>query len=140
MKMVHVITSVSVVFFLSLFTFVFVVRNHSANVREQIYVQDFSTILHACRELIDNRAMLADDWDHDRVVHKHAIVLTRKRRPYDVKIPKPIRDLNPYYIAVHNDHVFINMGTAPRNGILGFSTNATQYGTVQLVDGLWFWN
>lgn len=115
------------------------IRKHSAEVREQILSQNFPAVLDGCRFLMSNKTLLIDDWDEKRVVHQDAIVLDPKIRPFDSNVTEAIKKIAPYYIAVYDDHVFMNMGTAPRNGIIAFTPNTPQYGSKQLIDGLWLW-
>ena len=119
-------------------TVFFSIRMRSAQIQERLLSQDFPALLDGCRDLIDKRASLGNDWEDRKYMYgNNAIVLDTTIRPFGSNVPIVITKLKPRYVVVEENRVFINMGTAPRNGINGFATNATQYGTRQLIDGLW---
>lgn len=141
MKMLR-ITVLLCLFMVCVFVCVaFLTRRRAFQIRQYIRSMDHPALLAECRSLIENRSALANDWADKRRadIPGDTIVLDSKVRPYGDEVPKTIRDLDPVYVAICNDYVFINMGTIPRNGILGFNTNAQQFGTAKLIDGLWLW-
>jgi len=139
MKTVQVVFLVWVLFVFTLICLALMVRRNGFQVRQRILAQDYSSLLTGCRTLIENRNVFTNDWPDRGSIQKSMIVLDSKIRPFNNAIPRVIRDLEPVYIAIDKDRVFVNTGTIPRNAILGFDTNAQQFGSVKLIDGLWLW-
>jgi hypothetical protein len=53
------------------------------------------------------------------------------------KVPPSILDLEPVDVLISADQIRICVFSLPRLYVIGFSTNATQYGAERLIDGLW---
>jgi hypothetical protein len=119
----------------------FLIRSNSFKVRQQIISQDYSALLAGCRDLIGKRSVLKSDWPDDKSRSKDTILLDSKIKPFGDEVPKVIRDLKPVNIEIHEECVFINMGTVPINVIVGFiagySKNMDQREAVRLANGLW---
>jgi|GEM_PF-3181303 len=117
------------------------INRNSFKVRQQILSQDYSILLAGCRDLIGKRCVLKSDWPDDKSRPEGTISLDSKVKPFGDEVPKVIRDLKPVDIVIYEDCVFINMGTAPRNVIVGFiagySKDIDQREAVRLTDGLW---
>ena len=139
MKTTRIIILIGLVFVSYILLSLFLERRRGLQVRQRILAQDFSCVLAGCRELIEKRTVFVNDWADRKEESQETIVLDSKIRPFGNDVPSVIRVLKPNYIAIDNDRVFVNMGTMPRNALLGFATNAPQFGSVKLIDGLWLW-
>jgi len=114
-------------------------KKKGRDVRQELLSCNHTSLLVGCRELIENKRNLPNDWAGKKYLPNNTVVLDSGVRAFDKTVPFALQKLRPKYIAVHDDYVFIQMGTIPRNVILGFAPNAKQHGTVQLIDGLWLW-
>lgn len=106
-------------------------------VRTRVHRQDPVSILCGCRELIAERTRLASDWQNVQHLPAGTVVLDSNITPYTEAVPRVIREIHPDKIIICEDHVFLNMCSAPRYEVIGFKAGAAQHGTLQLVDGLW---
>lgn len=139
MKPTRIVVLIGLAFACYILLSLFQERRRGLHIRQQILAQDFSCLLTGCRDLIEKRTVLVNDWADRKGESQGTIVLDSKIRPFGNEVPSVIRDLKPIYIAIENDRVFVNMSKIPRNAILGFATNAPQFGSVKLIDGLWLW-
>jgi hypothetical protein len=99
---------------------------------------DHVQILTACREAIGNRRFYRNDSDKWGTLEKNEVLLLR---PLPKEFPQVLRDLHPDHVIVREDNILIDFNVPfARASLLGFQPGARQYGTVQYVDGLWFWN
>lgn len=141
MKITRLVIIIFVAFICLLVLARTLIRSHSFKVRQQIISQDYSVLLAGCRDLIGKRSVLKSDWSDDKSRLKGTILLDSKVKPFGDEVPKVIRDLKPVNIEIHEECVFINMGTVPRNVIVGFiadySKDIDQQESVRLADGLW---
>lgn len=56
-------------------------------------------------------------------------------------MPRSFVALHPRYICIRSDYVLVALDTpGERTVLLGFRKGAHQFGTRQLIDGLWYWN
>lgn len=99
---------------------------------------DHAKVLAACRETIANRSSYRNDKDKWGTLDTDDVLVLS---PIPNEVPEAIRDLHPSHIIIREDYILINFKVPlARVAILGFQPGATQYGTYQYIDGLWFWN
>ncbi len=56
-------------------------------------------------------------------------------------LPNDIVWLRPRYLSIHTNYVVVILETSSRRtGFIGFKDGVEQFGTRQVLDGLWFWN
>jgi len=88
---------------------------------------DHAAILEGCRR------MMAD--------HRNSGIPAHTVSRLDIagfrKFPPPILALEPIDVLISADEIRICVSTLPRLYVIGFATNAAQYGAERLMDGLW---
>jgi len=94
---------------------------------KEITKADHTAILEGCRQ------MMAAHQRSGRPAH----TVSRLDVTGFAKVPASILKLNPTDVTISADQIQICVSRLPRLYVLGFSTNAAQYGAQRLIDGLW---
>ena len=123
-----------------IFLLIFWTNSWGAAERQKIFKASHSEILSSCREMINNRHNYRNDRSDINAKPGDPVVLKAKGGLQDQSVQKVIREMNPKYIALYEDHALICFSALPRIYIIAFKDGAEQYGSKKIIDGLWYWN
>ena len=104
---------------------------------ERIRQGDHAALLSACRSLMEN----GHTFTNDPVVtwaRSWQASVARDSEQYNRSMPPAIKDLTPKWVRITTNQVYLYFWDVPRRMcVRAFATNAHQFGTEKLVDGLW---
>lgn len=106
--------------------------------RRPIWKADHKTILVSCRDLMRKYDHLNSSRTTGRT--NEPISVGKNDKEFETLIPVSIRKMDPAYVSIRKDNVLICFSALPRIYLIAFLENAEEYGTVELIDGLWFYN
>lgn len=107
------------------------------NLRQQVLSCNSRELLGACRELIDNRDSFLHESVPSAMLSKNSVMLIPEGKQTLKNLPKVIGEMEPTRVIIESDHVYIRINMMLRFDIVGFSTNAHQFGREKVCDGLW---
>jgi hypothetical protein len=108
--------------------------------KQLLFRANHQAILLACRQVIRDREMYSGyPWKLSYLPAATNWYLLSGRDILTNPVPQAIRDLGPRDLVVGSNIVQIYTHT-PRVSLLAFAEGAPQFGTVKLIDGLWYWD
>jgi len=103
--------------------------------------RSYDSILAACREMIAGGTNKVPDELQKLITEDVVIVIYPNYINYETIIPEAIKKINVKDISVTRDAVLVRLKCPGRRIMLiAFKNGAEQFGSIKLIDGLWFWN
>ena len=122
-----------------MFLFIWVVfRIPAGRAVSTIEAADHAALLAACRQTIADRPQYTNDRDPDVTWMDEWVTCKRGSQDYQRRLPAALRDLDPNWVLIGTNQVVVSFrGPPARVYVRGFMPDAKQFGTRQLIDGLW---
>jgi hypothetical protein len=122
-----------------MFLFIWIVFRIPANrAVAKIEATDHAALLAACRQAIADRPEYTNDRDPAVTWMDEWVTCERGSKDYYSRLPATLRHLDPNWVLIGTNQVLVSFrGPPARVYVRGFAPGATQFGTRQLIDGLW---
>jgi hypothetical protein len=130
---------ITIILLITLWLTVWYVRRPMKLARERAFSANHAEILAACRVLLNNRNALVDESRPSRVPNSY-IYLSGHSPQFSNAAPRALIEFHPREIGVYTNYVLIHIADGTRDYLVGFAEGAEEFGTTELVDGLWYWN
>ncbi len=106
---------------------------------QRIMAADHEHVLAACRQVLKSKANIMP-WQTNAPWPQNTDIMTTTHPLWEALVPLEIRRLQPEEIIIASDHVKVRVSSPPRTFVIGFEKGAEEFGTTEIIDGLWYWN
>lgn len=108
--------------------------------KRRVFQGDHEALLLACRQLIRDRPIyVARAAKSPYSPDCTNCVLSLGQDAIATTVAQVIRELRPKEVVIGKDYVWIRL-KVPRVDVLAFAEGAKQFGTIKMIDGLWYWD